>query len=54
MPNNAPNPSQQSGLCIGDIVEKINGVIPSNPTECAQLLKGAKGKVTLTVTRREN
>ena len=54
MPNNAPNPSHQSGLCIGDIVEKINGIVPSNPTECAQLLKGAKGKVTLTVTRKES
>jgi hypothetical protein len=54
MPNNTPNPSQQAGLRVGDVVEKINNVIPSNPTECAQLLKGAKGKVTLTVTRKEN
>jgi len=53
MPNNAPNPSQQAGLRIGDIIDKINGILPSNPSESAQLLKAAKGKVTLTVIRKE-
>ena len=51
MPKNAPNPSIDAGLKIGDKFKVINGVAPSNQREAVSLLKKAKGKVVIEVVR---
>jgi C-terminal processing protease CtpA/Prc len=52
MPGDARNPSEQAGVRVGDIVERINGEIPRNLAEAVNLLKNAKMSVGLAVLRR--
>ena len=52
MPNNSPNPSEQAGVRIGDIVEQIDGQRPRDLHEAVAMLKNAKNSVTLVVVRK--
>lgn len=47
-----PNPSADAGVMSGDVIEMINGITPQHPEEAVNLLRNAKGRVILTVTRK--
>uniref|UniRef100_A0A7S2V271 PDZ domain-containing protein n=1 Tax=Fibrocapsa japonica TaxID=94617 RepID=A0A7S2V271_9STRA len=52
MPANTPNPAQEAGLKVGDIIDSINGERCMSLQEAVTKLQGSTGSISLSITRQ--